>query len=79
MQNSSLGTCCEIALRWMPQYLINEKSILFRQWLGAVRQQAITWTNIDLDLCHHMASQDHNELIRFEVMNDQELSWPLTY
>ena len=21
---------------------------------GAVRQQAITWTNVDPDLCHHM-------------------------
>ena len=28
----------------------------FRSWLGAIRQQAITWTNIDPDLCHHMVS-----------------------
>ena len=34
----------------------------FRWWLGAVRQQAINWTNIDHDLCHHMASQGFNEL-----------------
>ena len=26
------------------------------------RQQAITWTNVDSDLCHHMASLGHNEL-----------------
>ena len=26
------------------------------------RQQAISWTNIDPDLCHHMASQGHVEL-----------------
>ena len=25
----------------------------FRQWIGAVRQQAITWINVYLDLCHH--------------------------
>ena len=25
----------------------------FRLWLGAVRQQAITWANIDPDLCHY--------------------------
>ena len=35
----------------------------FRLWLGAVRQQAITWANVDLDLCRHMTSQGHNELI----------------
>ena len=28
MQNSILGTQCEIALRWMPQNLTNEKTIL---------------------------------------------------
>ena len=33
----------------------------FRLWLGAVRQQAITWTNVDPDLCHHIASWGHNE------------------
>ena len=27
----------------------------FRQWLGAVRQQAITCANADLDLCRHLA------------------------
>ena len=26
------------------------------EWLGAVRQQAIPWANIDLDVCRHMAS-----------------------
>ena len=34
----------------------------FRYWLGAVRQQAITWTNVVLDPCRHMASLGHNEL-----------------
>ena len=34
----------------------------FRQWLGAVKQQAITWTSVDQDLSHHIASQGHNEL-----------------
>ena len=27
-----------------------------------IRQQAITWANADLDLCHHMAPLGHNEL-----------------
>ena len=29
----------------------------FRKWLGAVRQQAITWISFDEDLPHHMAPQ----------------------
>ena len=35
----------------------------FRQWLGAVRQQAINWANVDPDLSGHMVSLGHNELI----------------
>ena len=34
----------------------------FRLWLGALRQQAITWVNVDQVLCRHMASPGHNEL-----------------
>ena len=30
--------------------------------LGAIRQQSINWTNVDPDLCRHMASLSHNEL-----------------
>ena len=30
--------------------------------LGAVRQQASTWSKIDPDLCHHMVSLGHIEL-----------------
>ena len=32
-------------------------------WLVAIRQQAIAWTNVDLDLCCHVSSLGHNELI----------------
>ena len=34
----------------------------FRLWIGAVGQQAITETNVDPYLFHHMASLDHDEL-----------------
>ena len=34
----------------------------FRWWLGAVRHHAISWTNVDPDLCHHMTSLGCNEL-----------------
>ena len=43
----------------MPQDLTDDK---FMQWLGAVRQQAITWANVDPDLCRQMASLGLNEL-----------------
>ena len=31
-------------------------------WLGAFKQQAITWANVDPDVCCHMVSLGHNEL-----------------
>ena len=34
----------------------------FGDWLGALRQQAITWKGVDSDQCRHMASLGHNEL-----------------
>ena len=34
----------------------------FRQWPGAIRQQAITWAKVDPDLCCHMALLGHNDL-----------------
>ena len=38
----------------------------FRYWLVAARQQAITWANVDPNLCHHMASLSHNNFIDSE-------------
>ena len=46
-----LSICCKIVLRWMPKYLIDDKSTLVREWHGAVRQQAINWTIVDQVLC----------------------------
>ena len=45
----------------------------FRQWLGAVRQQAITWANVDPDLCRHMVSVGHNELIYVNDARNQDV------
>ena len=39
----------------------------FRQWLGAVRQQAITWANVDPELCHEMALLGFNELTSIDI------------
>ena len=32
----------------------------FRWWLGAVNQQAITWSNVDPDLGHYLISLSHD-------------------
>ena len=58
----SLGTHSKIDLGWMLQNLTNEKWTLVQVML--IRQQTTTWANADPDLCRHMASLGHNELIR---------------
>ena len=40
----------------------------FRYWLGAIRQQAITWTSVDQDLQRHMASLGPNELTHWAIV-----------
>ena len=35
----------------------------FKWWLGAVRQQAIIWTNVDPVLCFYVVQLGHNEWI----------------
>ena len=57
----SLCICFEITLRWIAALMKNQH--WFRQWLGAVRQQAITWTNADQDQWRNTVSLGANELI----------------
>ena len=54
---------CEIAFKWMQQELTD--------WLGAIRQQAITWANVDPDLCRHVASLGQDELTEIWVTDLQ--------
>ena len=58
-----LSIFSEIAIRWMPLMSLIISQHWFRQWLGAVRQQAITLANVDPDPCRHMTSLGHNQLI----------------
>ena len=51
----------------MPQNSIDDKSTLVQVRVGAIRQQAITWANVDPNLCHHMAWLGLNELIHNKV------------
>ena len=50
------GISREFTLKWLPQDLSDDKSTLVQVMGGAIRQQAITWANVDPDLCRHMAS-----------------------
>ena len=56
---------CVIALRWTPKTSV----MICQHWLmwllGVVRHQAITWSNIDQVLWHHMSSLDDNESNQF--------------
>ena len=56
------------------EYHVDDKPALVHYlnqcWLGALRQQFIIWTNVDQDLCHHMALLSYNELTYSLKSND---------
>ena len=61
IQNITLGTRCEIALRWMSQNCINEKSTLFQVMTCYLTTLAIAGANINPDICCHLPSRNQNE------------------
>ena len=67
IQNSNSRDCL-IALRWMPQNPINEKSTLIQvmDWCGQATNHYLSqsWSN----LCCHMASLGHNELKGYTIV-----------
>ena len=44
---------------------IDNKSTLVQAIFGAIWWQAITLTNVNPDLCRHIALQGHNELMYY--------------
>ena len=43
--------------------------MISQHWFkGAIRQQTITWTNVDPDLYHHVATLGHNELNLIDIL-----------
>ena len=50
----------------------------FRLWLGAVRQQAITWVNVDPYVHHHMVPLGQNELTNYMLNCFEETSKYIT-
>ena len=55
--------------------IVNEHE--FKQWLGAIMQQVITWANVDQDLKRHLAPLSHNELTckQLQISDDIIMSW----
>ena len=64
-----LGISCGIALRWM----------CLVQWLGAIRQQVITWTDVDQILWHRQAASHYmnrcwpNSMTPYGVIRSQRV------
>ena len=59
------GISCETAFIWVSLGNTYDKSTFVQVMAWCLRQQASTWANVDLDLCRHMASLGHNELMHF--------------
>ena len=57
--DSSLGIHCDVAFMRIP---LMKSQHCFMCWFSAVRQQAITWVNVDTELRSPMACLGHNEL-----------------
>ena len=68
---------CEIALIWMSLDFTDDQSTLVQVMACAVRQQAITWANVDPDICRHMASLGHNELKMEKLSNFKHICFSL--
>ena len=64
-----------IALRWMPQELINEKPklVLVKAWCHQTTR--LTWPNVESDLCHHMISLGPSELTYCQLDHWDIKSW----
>ena len=54
-----LGVFYKIVVWWMLKTPLMIRHHWFWWWLGVVRQQAIAWTKVVLDLCRYMASLVH--------------------
>ena len=64
---------CEITLRWMSQDFTDDKSTMVQVMAWGRRQKAITWANVDPNLCHHMVSLGHNGFLI--VRRKSQLPW----
>ena len=71
-----LSTFYEIDFMWMLLDHTDDKSPLLQVMARAVRQQDISWANVDPDLCCQMASLSHTELsIIPKCVTDTCIDW----
>ena len=61
LRNNILGTSCKNVLKRVPQNSLIISQHWFRLWLGAVKHQTSTWSNVDADLYSYIASLCCNE------------------
>ena len=50
-----------------------ETQYWFSYWLASTKQQAITWANLDPDLCHHMVSLSRNDFKQLNMYTVNEV------
>ena len=62
IHSSSLGTVKLLSGERHRNSLVGSRH-WFRYWLGVIRHQAITWANVDPNLCRHIPSLGHNEWV----------------
>ena len=62
-QSSSWGTCCETALKGMPQNFTNVKSTLIQVMAWCWRSTSNYWANVDTNMCCRIPPVSHNVLI----------------
>ena len=60
MEYDEYAHSCEIVDRWMSQNTFDHVSALIQ--VMACCHHAITWADVDQDVCRHVASLGHNEL-----------------
>ena len=73
----------EVSLAKLPSDKYHGTLLMINQngskyWYVAVRQQAITWTNVEPDLCRHKASLGHNELMQDHPISSVD-AWQTHY
>ena len=60
--NESYRILFQISLKCVPVTQLTWGHVNIGSAHVAFNRQAITWTNVDPDLCRHMVPLDHNEL-----------------
>ena len=55
--------CCRNCSPWMLQIVLDDNATLVQAIAWCHQEQAITWTNVERDLCHYIMPLCYNELI----------------